>query len=56
VISDVVKIKPILTNTKQVFAGQLVEITAGKTFIAPLQIYDADSADYNVTSDLQVMP
>lgn len=45
VISDVVKIKPILTNTKQVFAGQLVEITAGKTFIAPLQIYDADSAD-----------
>lgn len=29
VISDVVKIRPILTNAKQVFAGQMVEITAG---------------------------
>lgn len=56
VISDVVKVKPILTNAKQVFAGQQVEITAGKTFIAPLHIYDADSADEDVTSNLQLLP
>jgi len=30
----------------------MIEITAGKTFIAPLKIYDADSADVDVKSHL----